>query len=249
MELIAALDLIDGRGVRLRQGDYGRLIPGSDDPVGLAQQWASAGVPRLHLVDLDGARAGQPRQLDLVAEIASAARSAGRTVRLQAGGGLRTAEAVDAVLSAGVDDAILGTAALERPGFVTECAAHWPGRILVSLDLRDGRPALDGWRRAADHDPISVARALLAAGAAGVLITDTHRDGMLGGPNLEVLEAFRKALPDSWLAGAGGVSSEADLLAMRDIGLDGAVVGLALLTGGVRLPSAVAMLAAAEVRR
>lgn len=249
MELIAAIDLSDGRGVRLQQGDYERPIPGADNPVELAQRWASAGVPRLHLVDLDGARAGEPRQLELVAEIARAARSAARTVRVQAGGGLRTGEAVDAVLSAGVDDAILGTAALERPGFVTECAARWPGRILVSLDLRDGRPALDGWRREANQDPTAVARELLAAGAAGLLITDTHRDGMLGGPNLEVLEAFRQALPDSWLAGAGGVSSEGDLLALRDIGLDGAVVGLALLTGGVRLPSALSMLAAPAVRR
>lgn len=248
MELIAAIDLIAGRGVRLQQGDYERPIRGADDPVGLAIGWAAAGVRRLHLVDLDGARAGEPRQLGLITEIVRAARGVVPTLAVQAGGGMRSAEAVATLLEADVDAAILGTAAVERPTFVRECAARWPGRILVSLDLRNGRTAVDGWRREASGDPVDLGRGLLADGAAGLLVTDAARDGTLGGPNLELLAAFRAALPDAWLAGAGGVSSEADLLALQDIGLDAAVVGLALLTGAVRLPEALAALADASER-
>ncbi len=239
MELIAAIDLIGGRSVRLAQGDYERPIPGADDPAGLARQWAAAGVRRLHLIDLDGARAGEPRQLARLIQIAEAVPG----VAVEAGGGLRSEASVEALLQAGIDFAILGTAALERPGFLAACAARWPGRILVSLDLRDGVPALDGWLREGRGDSLTIAGRLLGAGAAGLLITDTRRDGTLAGPNLELLSGFRQAFPDAWLAGAGGVGSLEDLLALRRIGLDGAVVGLALLTGAVALPEALDQLA------
>lgn len=251
MELIAAIDLRGGRAVRLQQGDYRRQIPGAHDPVGLAARWAAAGIRRLHLVDLEGARAGEPRQLALISAIARAAREMAPNLVVQAGGGLRDGKAVAALLEAGVDAAILGTAAVERLAFVRDCAASWPGQILVSLDLRDGRPVLDGWRREARGDPIEIGRRLLADGAAGLLITDAQRDGTLGGPNLGLLYAFRRALPDAWLAGAGGVSSEGDLLALQEAGLDAAVVGLALLTGAVRVPETLAALddARGAVRR
>ncbi|MGH2455948.1 MAG: HisA/HisF-related TIM barrel protein, partial [Candidatus Limnocylindria bacterium] len=166
---------------------------------------------------------------------------------IQAGGGLRSAEAVEAALEAGADAAILGTAAIEVPGFAAACAARWPGRVLVSLDLRDGRPALDGWRRQAGDEPLELAAGLLEAGVTGLLLTDTQRDGTLAGPNLALLASFRRAFPDAWLAGAGGIGSIADLLAVRDAGLDGAVVGLALLSGTIRLPDALAVVAAREV--
>jgi phosphoribosylformimino-5-aminoimidazole carboxamide ribotide isomerase len=239
VELIAAIDLINGRGVRLEQGDYGRLIPGADDPAGLARRWAAAGVRRLHLIDLDGARAGEPRQQARMVEIARAVPQ----VTIEAGGGLRSEASVEALLEAGIDFVILGTAALERPDFLAGCTARWPGRILVSLDLRDGVPALDGWLRDGHGDALAIAARLLGAGAAGLLITDTRRDGTLAGPNLELLSSFRRAFPDAWLSGAGGVGSLDDLLALRGIGLDGAVVGLALLTGAVALPDALDVLA------
>lgn len=249
MELIAAIDLIGGRSVRLEQGDYGRPIRGASDPVALAGDWARAGVRRLHIIDLEGARAGEPQQLDRLTEVAAGARAAAPGIHIQAGGGLRTEAAVEALLAAGVDQAILGTAAVERSEFLPACTARWPGQILVSLDLRDGRTALDGWLREGDGDPLATARRILDAGAAGLLITDTRRDGTLHGPNLELLATFREALPGAWLGGAGGVGSLEDLLDLRRIGLDGAVVGLALLTGALALPYMLAALAADPVPR
>jgi phosphoribosylformimino-5-aminoimidazole carboxamide ribotide isomerase len=250
VELIGAIDLIDGRSVRLQQGDYARVIEGTPDPAGLAREWVRSGMQRLHLVDLDGARAGEPRQPEQLAEVARAARETSADVLIQAGGGLRTADAAASLLSTGaVDFAILGTAALEREGFVRDCAARWPGRILVSLDLRDGRPALDGWLREAAGDPVAIARQLLEAGAAGLLITDTRRDGTLAGPNLELLASFREALPGAWLAGAGGIGSVDDLLAMQRIGLDGAVAGLALLDGSIQPAAALAALSSTVTAR
>jgi len=242
MELIGAIDLSGGRSVRLQQGDYGRVIEGPPEPAGLARAWVQAGMRRLHLVDLEGARAGEPRQMERLAEVAAAARAASPDVRIQAGGGLRSTDAVAALLTGGVDFAILGTAALERDGFVRDCAARWPGRILVSLDLRNGRPALDGWLRDVAGEPLLIARRLLDDGAAGLLVTDTRRDGTLAGPNRELLAAFRGAFPDAWLAGAGGIGSVDDLLAMQRIGLDAAVAGLALLDGSIDPAQAVASL-------
>lgn len=240
MELIAAIDLLEGRSVRLQQGDYERPIRGADDPAALARDWVEAGVRRLHLVDLEGARAGQPRQLEQLVAVAAAARATRAEVRIQVGGGLRTPEAVDALLSTGVADfVILGTAALTVQGFARDCALRWPGRILVALDLRDGRPALDGWLREAAGDPLEIGRQLCSEGAAGLLVTDTRRDGTLAGPNLDLLRAFREAIPDAWLGGAGGIGSVDDLVALREVGLDGAVVGLALLDGSIGLAKAV----------
>jgi phosphoribosylformimino-5-aminoimidazole carboxamide ribotide isomerase len=248
VELIAAIDLLDGRSVRLREGDYERRVESGADPSELAARWATAGVPRLHIVDLEGARAGEPRQLARLGEVVRAAREAAPAIGVQAGGGLRAPEAVAAVLDAGVDAAVLGTVALERPGFLASCAARWPGRVLAALDLRDGRLALDGWRRVDDADPLSTAGRLLDEGAAGLLVTDTRRDGMLAGPNLELLATFRKAFPQAWLVAAGGIRSTDDLLDLQRAGLDGAIVGLAMLTGDLGLRDALAALAASAMQ-
>lgn len=242
MELIAAIDLIDGRSVRLQQGDYDRPIRGANDPAGLARSWAEAGVRRLHVIDLEGARAGEPRQLQQLTAVSMAARSASSEVQIQVGGGLRTPEAIDALLSTGVADfAIVGTAALTREGFVRDSAARWPGQLLVSLDLLGGRLATDGWLHHVTAEPIEIARRLLEEGAAGLLVTDTRRDGTLAGPNLDLLGAFRQALPGAWLAGAGGIGSLDDLRALGELGMDGAVVGLALLDGSIGLGEALAV--------
>ncbi|MEX1156992.1 MAG: HisA/HisF-related TIM barrel protein [Chloroflexota bacterium] len=151
-------------------------------------------------------------------------------------------------MGAGVDVAVLGTAALERPGFLASCAARWPGRLLAALDLRDGRLATDGWLRGTDDDPVAAAARLLDEGAAGLLVTDTRRDGTLSGPNLELLVRCRATFPGAWLAAAGGVRSTGDLLDLQRAGLDGAIVGMALLTGGLDVGEALAALAAPAVR-
>ena len=241
MELICAIDLLDGGALRLVQGDYARRIPAGTDAPALAARFVAAGCRRIHVVDLAGARAGRPMQLPLVGEVAASARAAAEGVVVELGGGLRTEGDVADALAV-VDDAILGTAAVERPGFVAACAGRFPGRIVVSLDLRSGRAALDGWSRTGEEDPIDVAARLLREGASRLIVTETSRDGTLAGPDLDALEALRAALPEVTLVAAGGVGSLDDLRALDAIGIDGAVVGLALLTGAVEVADAVAAL-------
>ena len=241
MELICAIDLLDGGALRLVQGDYDRRIPADTDAPALATRFVAAGCRRIHLVDLAGARAGRPMQLPLVAEVADAARAAARDAIVELGGGLRT----DADVAAGlevVDEVLLGTAAIERPGFLAGCAARHPGRVAVSLDLRAGRAALDGWLREGADEPMAIAARLLAEGASRLIVTETSRDGTLAGPDLEGLAGLRAAFPDATLVAAGGVGSLDDLRALDAIGIDGAVVGLALLTGAVDPAEAVAAL-------
>jgi phosphoribosylformimino-5-aminoimidazole carboxamide ribotide isomerase len=242
MELICAIDLLDGGAVRLVQGDYARRIHTEAGPAELARRFVAAGCRRLHLVDLDGARAGRPMQLALIGEVVAAARDSEPDVRVEAGGGLRTTADVAALLAI-ADEALLGTAAVERPGFVRECAELYPGRIGVSLDLRDGRPALDGWLRTGSADAIPLARRLVEDGADRLVITDTARDGTLTGPNLELLARLREALPSTTLVASGGIGSLDDLRAVAAIGCDGAVVGLALLSGAIDPAEALAVLA------
>jgi phosphoribosylformimino-5-aminoimidazole carboxamide ribotide isomerase len=247
MELIAAIDLYGEGAVRLRQGDHEQPVARVRDPVSLARDWAAAGVPRLHLVDLEGARSGVPTQLEQIERVVAAARGAAPAIQVQAGGGLRSAEAVAAVLATGVDQAILGTTALEEHGAIAACAQQFPGRVLASLDLRGGRPAVGGWERDADEDPLRAANRLLQEGAAGLIVTDAGRDGTLVGPNVRLMERFRETFPTARLLAAGGVAAIDDLLALRRAGVDGAIVGLALLTGAVQLEAALAAIAASEV--
>jgi phosphoribosylformimino-5-aminoimidazole carboxamide ribotide isomerase len=242
VELICAIDLLDGGAVRLVQGDYDRRIDATSSPAELARRFVAAGCRRLHVVDLAGARAGRPVQLALVGGLVSAARAESGDVRVEAGGGLRTHADVDAMLVV-ADEALLGTAAIERPGFLRGCAERHPGRIAVSLDLRDGRPALDGWLRTGATDATDLARRLVQDGAERLIVTDTARDGTLGGPNLGLLGEMRAALPNAILVAAGGISSLDDLRALSAIGCDGAVVGLALLSGAIDPAVAVAALA------
>jgi phosphoribosylformimino-5-aminoimidazole carboxamide ribotide isomerase len=244
MELIAAVDLLGGGAVRLAQGDYARETMREADPAGLAARWVALGVRALHVVDLDGARAREPRQLPLLASLVAAAREADPSVRIESGGGLRNVDGAGAAFATGVDDVVLGTAAIERPAFVAECAGRWPGHVLVSLDLRDDRPVLDGWLRSDASEPMGLAQRLVAAGASGLIVTDARRDGTLGGPNLELLRRFRAALPETRLVAAGGVGSLDDLRSLADLGVDGVIVGLALLSGAIDLADALALTAA-----
>lgn len=242
MELVCAIDLLDGGAVRLVQGDYDRRIDAPANGPELARRFVAAGCRRLHVVDLAGARTGAPAQLDMLAEIAAAARGPSADVVIEAGGGLRSHADVDAVLAV-ADEALLGTAAIERPGFLRACATRHPGRVAASLDLRGGRAAVDGWSRVAGDGPLEAARRLLDEGASRLIVTETSRDGTLAGPDLERLGELRSAFPEAVLVAAGGVGSLDDLRALRDLGMDGAVVGLALLTGAVDPAEAVAVLA------
>ncbi|HYI65967.1 MAG TPA: HisA/HisF-related TIM barrel protein, partial [Candidatus Limnocylindrales bacterium] len=179
--------------------------------------------------------------LELLGRIVAAARDEVPGTVVEAGGGLRTAADVGALLLR-ADEALLGTAAIENPSFVRECVSAHPGRIAVSLDVRDGRPALDGWLRTGEPDVVALARRLFDDGATRIIVTDTARDGTLAGPNLELLSRLRAALPDTLLVAAGGIGSIDDLRAVGEIGCDGAVVGLALLTGAIDPVEAIAVL-------
>lgn len=242
MELICAIDLLDGGAVRLVQGDYARRIDAGTDAPALARRFVSAGCRRLHVVDLAGARAGRPVQPDLLGAIASTAREVAPDVSVEAAGGIRTLADLDAVLAM-ADEAVLGTAAIEEPTLVREAAARYPGRIFASLDLRDGRPALDGWERLGSGEPVELAHRLVTDGASRLVVTDTRRDGTLDGPNLELLRRLRLALPGATLVAAGGIGSLDDLRAVDGVGIDGVIVGLALLTGAVDPAEAIRVLA------
>ncbi len=232
MELICALDLLAGGAVRLVQGDYERRIVADETASDLARRFVRAGCRRLHVIDLEGARAGAPRELALAAEVVRAARAVDPSVVVELGGGLRT-EADVAAAREVVDEVLMGTAAIEDPSLLARAAERHPGRVGVSVDLRDGRPALDGWSRTADADVEELIGRLLGAGAARVTITETSRDGTLAGPGLETLTRLRSAFPQATLNAAGGIGSLDDLRALQRLGVNGAVVGLALLTGAV----------------
>ncbi|CAN5739380.1 1-(5-phosphoribosyl)-5-[(5-phosphoribosylamino)methylideneamino]imidazole-4-carboxamide isomerase [soil metagenome] len=240
MELIAAMDLLGGRARRLLQGDYGRPLEASADPLTLARGWLTAGVPRLHIVDLDGARNGRPVHARLVEQICRLRAEIAPQVRVQSGGGLRDEDSVAALIEAGVDEVILGSAAVVDPEFLGRCASRWPGRVGAALDLRQGRVAVAGWTEEVATDAHLLAERLLSAGAARLLVTDIARDGMAAGPNLELMAEFRERHPRAVLVCAGGVTTAVDLAALASIGVDGAVVGRALLDGSLDIGRALA---------
>ena len=240
MDLIPAIDMLDGIAVRLVQGDYGRRAASDADPAPLVRDWLRAGVRWLHLVDLEGARTGRPVHLDLARSLVSAARETASDARLELGGGLRRVSDVEAALDAGIDVAILGTAAIEDPTLLTRCAARWPGSIAVSIDVRGDLIALDGWTRSSAADPVELAIEAAQAGAAHVIVTDVRRDGTRQGPNRDLLVRMREALATTRLVAAGGIGSAEDLRGLAALGIDGAVVGLALVDGSLSIDDALA---------
>ncbi len=239
MMVIPALDLRGGRCVRLRQGRPEAETVFSDDPVAVARTWAEQGAPRLHVVDLDGAFAGTPKQLRLIEEIARSI-----PVPVEAGGGLRSLEAVETLLASGARWAMLGTRAALDPPFLEEACRRFAGRIIVAVDASDGKVTVDGWTQRLDIPAVDLARRAAQAGAAEVLYTDIARDGTQTGPNLSSTAAVAAAAGLPLLA-SGGVGSLEDLRRLAGIaGVIGAVVGRALYTGAVDLKQALAELAA-----
>ena len=238
MDLIPAVDLLDGIAVRLVQGDFARRAATVDDPTPVIAEWVRAGVRRLHLVDLEGARSGRPAHLELASRLAAGAHEAASGVRVQMGGGLRRLDDIEAALDAGIDVAVLSTAAIEDPELLQAAVGRWPGRIAVSIDVRGETVALDGWTRAAAADPARLATELSGAGVAQLIVTDVQRDGTRRGPNRELLSRIRTAVPRTRLVAAGGIGSTTDLRQLAALGVDGAVVGLALVDGSLGIAEA-----------
>lgn len=236
-ELLPAIDLRAGRVVRLRGGDFGAETVFSDDPAEVARGFAAAGADWLHIVDLDGARSGGPRQADSIGRIVAAV---GEGVGCEVAGGLRDAEAIAAALGAGARRVVIGTATLLRPAFSAELvAAHGGDRIVVALDVRDGMAVGDAWQAGATGLPVEEALARLAdEGVATFEVTAIARDGSMAGPDLELLERLVR-LGRGRIIASGGIRSIDDLHAVRAIGCIGAIVGRALYDGSLDLRAAV----------
>jgi phosphoribosylformimino-5-aminoimidazole carboxamide ribotide isomerase len=241
-ELLPAIDLLEGRCVRLSQGDYQRATVYGEDPAAVAAGFAAHAIPRLHVVDLDGARAGKPVNLLAIAEICARV----RPLPVQVGGGLRRLGDIAALFDCGVERAILGTVALRDPALVKRVAAQHPGRIAVGIDAREGRVAVEGWLEDSQTTAVEIAKRFEDAGVAALIHTDIARDGMLSGPNLDATRAVAEAVSIPVIV-SGGVSSEDDLVAaarLRHTGITGAIIGRALYTGAVDLARALARVAA-----
>ena len=231
MILYPAIDIRAGHAVRLLQGDYGRETAYDDDPLDAARRWLEQGARALHVVDLDGAREGQPRNLEHVRRIASEAE-----VPVQVGGGLRDADAVTAALEAGADRVVLGTAALAEPGLVAALAEDHGERIVVGLDARRGHVAVEGWERDTAATPGQTLADLAARGVGTFVFTPVEVDGTLGGPAVEELEDLGRAAQQAGasLIYSGGIGTLDDLHALRDLSLEslaGVIVGRALYEG------------------
>jgi phosphoribosylformimino-5-aminoimidazole carboxamide ribotide isomerase len=242
--LYPAIDLKDGRAVRLVKGDFEHSMVFNEDPVAQARAFAEAGATSLHVVDLDGARTGEPAHAPVVAEIAAAF---GGTVHF--GGGLRSRAAIETALAAGAERLVVGTALVVDQELLRWAIDRLGDGLVVALDARDGKVATHGWTQVSELEIEEVARDLVRTGVRHLLYTDIDRDGMLGGPNLASLRRVGRAAPPLKLIASGGVSSLDDLRRLRELGLDnlrGVVVGRALYEGRFTVPEALDQLQAAR---
>ncbi len=237
MLLIPAIDLKDGKCVRLRQGEMSQVTQYSDDPVAMAEQWQNLGAPYLHIVDLDGAVEGVPKHLPKIEAIVKKV-----TIPIQVGGGIRTASTVQAYRAIGVDRVVVGTAALQDSNFLALVAQQFPQKILVSIDVKQGLVAVHGWTTVSTLTPRQVFESLKDLPLGGIVFTDISRDGMLSGPNISALREAAETSPVPVIA-SGGVTALKDILAIQEIGdnISGVIIGKALYEGALDLKAALAL--------
>lgn len=240
MILYPAIDLKDGQAVRLLHGDMDKSTVFNDDPTAQAQDFVAAGCEWLHLVDLNGAFAGEPVNAAPVEAILKSC-----SIPVQLGGGIRDLATIEAWLEKGLTRVILGTVAVENPDLVREAARTFPGHVAVGIDARNGFVATKGWAEETDVRVTELAKSFEDAGVAAIIYTDILRDGAMGGPNIEATAALARAVSIPVVA-SGGVSSLEDLIALRDCGADlqGAISGRALYDGAIDLKEALAALKA-----
>ena len=226
--------------MRLYQGDYERETVFSDDPLEVALKWQAKGAPRLHIVDLDGAKTGETRNIDIIREITRA-----MLIPVQLGGGIRQLETIEAVLKEGVERIVLGTAAVENAILVKEACQRFPDSVVVSVDAQEGQVAIHGWRKTTELNALSFIRAMIKLGVKRFIYTAISRDGTLTEPDFgaisEVIDATR-----SPVIAAGGISSINHLKMLQKLGAEGAIVGKALYTGNIDLKQAIATLSRME---
>jgi len=231
MLVIPAIDLKDGKCVRLRQGRMEDETVFSDDPVAIAGRWVEAGARWLHIVDLDGAFAGQPRNAAVIHRIAEEYPD----LPLQVGGGIRDEDTIQAYLEAGVSYVIIGTKAVSTPHFIEDTCVEFPGHIIVGLDAKDGKLAVDGWSKLSKHDLLDLAQQFERNGVEAIVYTDISRDGMMSGLNLESTVALAQAVRIPVIA-SGGITNLDDIRALCEVaeeGIMGAITGRAIYEGSL----------------
>ena len=235
MELIPAIDIIDGKCVRLYQGDYSKETVYSDDPVEVALRWESLGASRIHIVDLDGARSGNPDNLSVVKRIVKAVQ-----VPVQMGGGVRTLDSARRIIDAGVQRVMLGTVAVREPDIVrSACDELGSEAVVVAVDSRDGQVAVSGWTSASQIQATDLVASMMEAGVQTFLCTDISRDGTLSGPNYDLMHDLVQVAGRGIIA-AGGIASIQHLQRLTDTGIGAAVIGKALYTADIDLHEALA---------
>ena len=242
MLIIPAIDIKDGQCVRLLQGDMNSATIFSNDAAAMARQWTDAGAKRLHVVDLNGAFAGKPRNESAVKAIVAAV---GSDIPIQLGGGIRDLETIERYLDDGISYIVIGTAAVKNPGFLHEACDAFPGHIIVGLDAKDGKVATDGWSKLTGHDVVDLAKRFQDYGVEAVIYTDIGRDGMMTGLNIEATVKLAQALTIPVIA-SGGLNSLEDikkLCAVEDEGIIGAITGRAVYEGKLDFKKALALAA------
>jgi phosphoribosylformimino-5-aminoimidazole carboxamide ribotide isomerase len=230
MLIIPAIDLKDGKCVRLKQGAMDKVTVFSDDPAAMAAHWLKLGARRLHVIDLNGAAAGRPKNEAAIRAITAAV---GGKLPIQLGGGIRDLDTIEKLIDSGVGYVIIGTAAVKTPGFLHEACTAFPGHVLVALDAKDGKVAVDGWSKLTGHEVLDLAKKFQDYGVEAIIYTDIGRDGMLTGVNIEATVTLAKSLSVPVIA-SGGINGLDDVRALCKVepeGITGVIVGRAIYEG------------------
>ena len=237
MLLIPAIDLKDGKCVRLIQGDMDQSTIFGEDPAAIARRWVDAGARRLHLVDLNGAFAGQPKNMGAIKSIL---KEVGGEIPVQLGGGIRDLDTIETFIDAGMRYIIIGTAAVKNPGFLKDACSAFGGHIIVGLDAKDGKVATDGWSKLTGHEVVDLARKYQDWGVESVIYTDIGRDGMLSGINIEATVKLAQSLTIPVIA-SGGLAGMTDIEKLCEVereGVEGVICGRAIYSGDLDFAAA-----------
>lgn len=238
MIIIPAIDLKDGRCVRLSQGDFSRVTVYSDDPVGIAKKWQENGAERIHVVDLDGSRSGSPQNMDVIRGIVAEVR-----LPIEVGGGIRGMKTIETYIGMGVNWVVLGTMALKDKGFVRNACNAYKGKIILGIDANEGKASIQGWTEQTSESAVDVAKSYEGYGLAAIIYTDIKRDGMETGVNMEATGELAQSV-DIPVIASGGVSSMEDIRRLKEIekfGVIGVIVGKALYSGAISLKEAISL--------
>ena len=233
MIIYPAVDIRDGKCVRLTQGEFSKETIYADNPAEMALKWEKMGAQYLHVVDLDGARSGKSQNIAVISEMA-----AKMGIPVQLGGGIRTIEVIENVLSKGIERVILGTSAVKDPELVKRAVKTFENKVVIGIDAKDGMVAIEGWEKTSEFKAVDFAKKMEDLGVKTIIYTDISRDGMLNGPNLKAMEEMVKAVKIDIIA-SGGVGKIEDIKNLKEVGVSGVIVGRALYTGDVDLKEAI----------